>query len=170
MEALRTIGHDALGTFRAVLAFPDVTGLLVETDPLLKRLWRIRTSMPAADWLAYDELLARYPSPPLWPGAPYWSGPLSADASAAHRPPPCDPYWRCQSFDANRQGPWRRPVEGPGVVFTVLYDPTHSRTWRGLPVKSPGSYGWPRAPSQGPRSEPEELIAHLSVASRWGRH
>ena len=131
MEQLRAIGRKAIGDFARLLSVPGVTGLLVETEPLLQRLWRIHTTMTRADWEAFDTWLAR--ADLYWrerQGLPFGLGYETLrdfpDLMASHRALPCDPDWTCRTFDEFRRHDRGRTQgqSGPGVVFTVLYEPT----------------------------------------------
>lgn len=131
MEHLRAIGGKAIGDFARLLSAPGVTGLLVETEPLLLRLWRIHTTMTRADWEAFDAWLAR--ADLYWrerQGLPFGLGYETLrdfpDVMPSHRALPCDPEWSCRTFDEFRRHDRGRTQghSGPGVVFTVLYEPS----------------------------------------------
>ncbi|MBH0118628.1 hypothetical protein I0Q12_03405 [Rhodococcus sp. CX] len=134
MEALRAIGRERIGAFQSVMAHPDVNGLLVETDPLLRYFWDLRTTMTSSAWTDCDNYIAEIIRQFDFPG-PFlelddvdnyferqWGWP-------APRPPrehsaiPYDPTWMCNAFRAALE---RRGLDGAdvGVLFTVLYDPS----------------------------------------------
>lgn len=123
MEILRTLGRGALNDFRHVIDSPHVTGLLIETDPLLRTLWIIRNSVTDREWIDIDGRLTRElaerPVPDIADllAAVGWNfGLLQTNRSV-----PCDPSWRCGFFES-----WAAGIDAReyGVIFTVLYEPS----------------------------------------------
>jgi len=185
MEYLRQVGRQALESFGQILEYPEVTGLLVETDPMLRLLWRIRTTMASDDWDSLDSQLAQSPLidwTRLWGVAPdslrAALGSLLDDTPPQQRPLPCNPDWPCRTFDAIRRAPGRlKGREGPAVVFTVLYDPLiGSDGFEGLAAAA-GEVPWrvrlasrPVASAQaGPRDRHDPLVGGISMGGAGHR-
>lgn len=133
MLNLQRIGEEAIAQFSRALASPGVTGLTIQTDPLLRALWRIRTTMGNSEWEALDGMLKYIFDMPR-PGRPFENaldyesfiggilGAFGLGDTNDQRIIPVDPYWRCEAFDSA----WTTRIDGEkntqGVIFTILYD------------------------------------------------
>ncbi|MFE4310618.1 hypothetical protein ACFRR6_31730 [Streptomyces sp. NPDC056891] len=178
MEELRAIGQQAIGDFRYLLGFPYVHGLLIETDPDLRRLWEIRTTMAADEWAEFDTQLARfyhfrlrefrYELPPsLWPLLPDQGD----NVTQRHETPPADLSWRCQTLDEMRRTRGRGGPEQPGVLFTTLYEPSIplgvfeelSSIASGLPWRVRLAARRPAVAFAGPREKHRPLLGGVSL-------
>ena len=133
MRALLQIGREAIGAYEGILAFPGVTGLTVETDALLREMWRIRTRLGNREWERVDQSLAEWSRhlravrfrrgfDSAKPLRDVIDG-LGLDLSDDYRGVPVDPHWSCRAFATSLSARNDEQVSEPGLIFTVLYDP-----------------------------------------------
>lgn len=154
MDFLIRLGESALPDFSDVLNFDAVTGISVSSDPLLRRLWAVYTTMTEDQWgnfeRSFADALHRHDHLG-WPGPGTSEQRLNElldnweerdEIITASAPTEIDPYWTCGLYELVR--PERiRSTNGSNVVFTVSYDsltpPSTMRDIAGLVGQIP----WP---------------------------